>query len=252
MQYNKQFKQKKQFNVATVNSLKGYKSVNFKNNLKVQSEDDEEEISNQQSLGYFMKSSVQNQYIVDIDEPFVYPAYYRNIVQMLLSASEDDIVIFRYNSPGGREDSLLTLIDAVQNTEAHTIGVIVGECSSAASMLVMYMNTVVVAENARMLCHVASFGVGGKSPDVLAHVRHTSKIVDKLIRNTYHEFLSEEEIDDLLEGREIYLDADEIKERLALREDSLDESEQGCNQCENEGVTEVPPPVKPKKTKATT
>lgn len=170
------------------------------------------------SLGYFVKSLVQNQFTVDIDEPFTNPVYYRNIVQMLTEATEEDLVIFRINSPGGREDSLLALVDAVKNTQAMTVSVLIGECASAASLFSMYTDEVVVTDNARMLCHGASYSIGGKDPDIRAHVRHTTKTVDKLIRGSYKFFLDDAEIDDLLDGRELYLDSDEIKERFAKRQ----------------------------------
>lgn len=199
--------------------------INKLNNLsKLRSNklnDSEEEDTGMQmsnSLGYFVKSLVHNQFTVDIDEPFTHPTYYRNIVQMLMEATEDDLVLFRINSPGGREDALLALIEAVKNTQATTVSVLIGECASAASLFVMYTDEVVVTENARMLCHGASYSIGGKDPDIRAHVRHTTKTVDKLIRNTYKFFLEDSEIDNLLDGRELYLDSDEIKERFTKRQ----------------------------------
>ena len=197
------------------------------NKLKTRlNEDDEfehERTSN--SLGYFVKSLVQNQFTVDIDEPFTNPVYYRNIIQMLTEATEEDLVIFRINSPGGREDSLLALVEAVKTTQAMTVSVIIGECASAASLFVMYTDQVVVTDNARMLCHGASYSIGGKDPDIRAHVRHTTKTVDKLIRNSYKFFLDDSEIDDLLDGRELYLDSDEINDRFANRQVMYEQEE---------------------------
>ena len=177
------------------------------------------------SLGYFVKSAVSNQFTVDIDEPFTSPVYYRTIVQMLTEATENDLVVFRMNSPGGREDALLALIDAVKNTQATTVSVIVGECASAASLFVMYTDEVIVTDNSRMLCHGASYGYAGKDSDVRAHVNHTAKTVDKLIRNSYKFFLTDAEIDDLLDGRELYLDSDEINERFANRQSQYEQQE---------------------------
>lgn len=210
------------------------------------------------SLGYFVKSLVQNQFTVDIDEPFTNPVYYRNIVQMLTEATEEDLVIFRINSPGGREDSLLALVDAVKNTQAMTVSVLIGECASAASLFSMYTDEVVVTDNARMLCHGASYSIGGKDPDIRAHVRHTTKTVDKLIRGSYKFFLDDAEIDDLLDGRELYLDSDEIKERFAKRQYLYEQEElalQKAYEAEQKALNApkkapakkaVKPPVKPK------
>jgi ATP-dependent protease ClpP protease subunit len=198
-------------------------NTKLKTRLTEEEEFEHERMSN--SLGYFVKNLVQNQFTVDIDEPFTTPAYYRNIIQMLTEATEDDIVVFRINSPGGREDSLLALVEAVKTTQAMTVSVIIGECASAASLFVMYTDQVVVTDNARMLCHGASYGFAGKDSDVRAHVNHTAKTVDKLIRNSYKFFLTDAEIADLLDGRELYLDSDEINERFASRQDKYEQEE---------------------------
>jgi len=198
----------------------------FKPTFNTFNEDEEfEHERSANSLGYFVKSAVSNQFTVDIDEPFTNPVYYRTIVQMLTEATENDIVVFRINSPGGREDSLLALVEAVKTTQALTVSVLVGECASAASLFVMYTDDVVVTENARMLCHGASYGFAGKDSDVRAHVNHTAKTVDKLIRNSYKFFLTDAEIDDLLDGRELYLDSDEINERFASRQSQYEQED---------------------------
>ena len=226
------------------------KHNNFNTKLKTRLNEDEEfeheRMSN--SLGYFVKSLVQNQFTVDIDEPFTTPVYYRNIIQMLTEATEDDIVVFRINSPGGREDALLALVEAVKTTQAMTVSVIIGECASAASLFTMYTDQVVVTDNARMLCHGASYSIGGKDPDIRAHVRHTTKTVDKLIRSSYKFFLNDSEIDDLLDGRELYLDSDEINERFANRQAMYEQEEiaqQKAYEAEQKAqATPKKPPVK--------
>ena len=85
------------------------------------------------------------------------------------------------------------------------------------------------------------FGQNNSFPKDLLEYRNTSAIHDAII-----------------EGKEVYFDADEIRERLANREEareleySEDDNCYGCNQCENEEPPEVSPPSKPKKTKAIT
>jgi hypothetical protein len=86
-------------------------------------------------------------------------------------------------------------------------------------MLALHCDETEVSDNATMLCHNISYGTGGKGADVLSHVKHVSKTSDKLLRSTYKHFLTTQEIDDMISGKEIYLDADEIQERLDTRED---------------------------------
>lgn len=171
-----------------------------------------------EQLGYFFESQQMTQYTVPIDEDIGDPAYYRGIVNMLSSANEQDIVIFRINSRGGRMDGLLSLLDAIETTEAMTIADIVGECASAASILALNCDQCVAGKYAEMLCHEVRYGVGGKSSDNISHVQHIKKIADKLIWNTYEGFLSNEEIESVLNGKELFLDSDDIVERLNNRQ----------------------------------
>lgn len=208
-------------------------------NTKYQAEQDNDDgdfVGSKTTLGYFMKQKIATQYTVTIDEAFTEPSYYRGVVSMLMGASEEDTVIFLINSPGGRLSGLLTLLEGVNMTDATTLAVLVGECSSAASMFALHCDQVFVSENATMLCHNVSYGTNGKGSDVLAHVNHVAKTSEKLLRSTYLNFLSEKEVLELLNGQEIYLDSDEIKARLEQKQKATADQEQ---EPEPEQETEV-------------
>lgn len=169
-------------------------------------------------LGYFFESITSTQYTVPIDESFLEPSYYRGVVNMMAQASEQDVVIFKINSLGGRMDGLLSLLDAVDTTQAMTIADITGDCYSAASILALSCDQCVVGKHANLLAHEVSYGVGGKGSDNLSHVQHIKKISDKLIWDTYKGFLTDDEIESVLNGKELFLDSDEIVERLNNRQ----------------------------------
>ncbi len=173
---------------------------------------------NQIQLGYFVNSRTFHQYTVPIDEDFVEPSYYRNVVSMLEDADEGDTCIFKISSRGGSLSGLQTLLEAVKHTQAYTVAVLVGQCASAASILAMHTDDVVVTDSADMLAHFISYNTGGKGADIASHVAHITKTAEKLIRSTYEDFLTEKEIDAIIDGKEMYMDADEIRERLAERE----------------------------------
>ena len=179
-----------------------------------------------EQLGYFFESQQMTQYTVPIDEGIMEPSYYRGIVNMLSNANEQDIVIFKINSPGGRMDGLLSLLDAIDTTEAMTIADITGECASAASILALNCDQCVVGKHAELLAHEVRYGIGGKSSDNLSHVQHIKKISDKLIWDTYEGFLTDDEIESVLNGKELFLDSDEIVERLNKRQ-ALREAAEG-------------------------
>ena len=216
--------------------------------LPVFSEEEETEMVTEKQLGYFAKPRTQFQYTVNIDEPFVQPSYYRGVIQMLMDANEDDVVIFMCNSPGGYLSGLQSLLEAIKMTEATTIAVLVGQVASAASIFALHCDQIFVTDSANLLAHNVSYGTGGKGSDILSHVQHVSKTSEKLLRKTYEHFLTPKEIDEMINGREIYLDSDEIKQRLKQKEQALEDADQEVEQAP------VKKPRKPqtKKTETTT
>ena len=191
-------------------------------------------------LGYFFETINSTQYTVPIDEAFMDASYYRGVVNMLSQANEQDLVIFKLNSPGGNFTGLLSLLDAIDTTQATTIADITGQAASAASILALHCDQCVVGKYAEMLAHEVSYGVGGKGSDNLSHVQHIKKISDKLIWETYEGFLDDDEIESVLNGKELFLDSEEIVERLNARDEyrkalaeALKEAEE-----ENAGLTD--------------
>lgn len=202
---------------------------------------DQEDYSEENQLGYFVSSHQMCNYTVPIDGSFREPAYYRGVIQMLMNASEHDTVAFLINSPGGALSGLLSLLEAINMTEANTVALLVGNASSAASMFALHCNEVYVGDNSTLLCHNISYGTGGKGSDVLAHVQHTSNAANKLLRKTYKYFLNEKEIEDMLNGKEIYMEAEEIIERLQKREE-LKQAEIEAEEKQQQLLVEEPKP----------
>lgn len=199
--------------------LSQYKQ-NIKNSKNKSSSEDSNDVeySSQEQLGFFANYQQIANYTVPIDGPFREPSFYRGVINMIMNASEQDTVVFMINSDGGQLSSLLSLLESLNMTEANTVALVVGSASSAASMFALHCDEVYVGENATFLCHNISYGTGGKGSDVLAHVQHTTSSAGKLLRKTYKNFLTEQEINDMINGKEIYMESDEIVERLKQRE----------------------------------
>ena len=177
-------------------------------------------------LGYSFETQVSTKYTIHINEEIMDASYYSVISDLLDNANEGDLVIFKVNSPGGQLSGLNTILDAIETTEATTIADIVGDCYSAASILALSCDECVAGSYANMLCHEVRYGVVGKGSDNLSHVQHYKKISDKLIKTAYEGFLSAVEIQDVLNGKELFLDSEEIVERLKARAEYFQEREE--------------------------
>ncbi len=160
---------------------------------------------------------------VFFDEDIGKPSKYRDLIHLLFLADSYDQFVFVTNSAGGQLTTALAIIEAIKSTEASTRAILIGECHSAASMIALYCDDVIVTDSATMLVHTASFGTEGQSGNVKAHVDFISKHIRRLIDDTYSGFMSESEIADLYKGLEFWFDSKDISKRLDSRSKYLEE-----------------------------
>ena len=186
--------------------------------------DDEEDIifgTSKGPLGFSVKTRQMHNFLVHINEEIKSPDYYSKIFDLLLDANEEDCVSFFICSPGGRIDGLNVLLEGLRMTEAYTVAILIGEAHSAASILALNCDEVVATESSEMLVHSCRFGTSGKAADIAAQTAHTLKTTEKLARQTYEGFLTEDELSQMLAGKEYYFDAEQIVERLQKRVEFL-------------------------------
>jgi ATP-dependent protease ClpP protease subunit len=211
--------------------------ANLKSTPKYSSEEDEDQIFKNipSQLGYFRKTQTAQCIQVSIDEEIKEASYYRQVAQDIRDTSEGDIIEFDICSPGGRLDGLQVLLSAIYSTPAETIAKINGDCSSAASMLALHCDGVVVSPFATMLVHNVSYATGySKNADIKNMVEHISEYSEKLFRDTYEYFLTEEEIVKCLDGLQLYLNADQISERLRIKFQKMKQEQEEQEELEDE------------------
>ena len=211
-------------------------------------EEDESQIQ-QRLLPYTVQSKVQNIFRFKIDEFFDEPRYYRNVTDICLQAQEDDQIHFHLNSGGGSVSALNTCLDAISRTDAITVAVIQGDCHSAASILALHCDFVDVGLYATMLCHHASYPIPfQKAADVESMVQHYSENLRDLMQETYEGFMTPSEIQEMLDGKQFYMNSKEIVARLEARDEYFDAQVQALAE---EAAVEASKPVS-KPTKKTT
>lgn len=168
-------------------------------------------------LGFFKHVKQQTTIVVPIDESIKGPNYYRSVVQAIAELNEEDTVEFNINSPGGRLDGLISILSALEMSPCHSIANLSGSVCSAASMLALHCNEIKVSPYSTMMIHNISFGSTGKVSDIVGHVQHVRQTSDQLMRDTYHNFLTEDEINEVLKGQELWFNADEVVQRFTDR-----------------------------------
>lgn len=240
-------------------TTKAMKNIKTNNRLvkSSQDEDDEDDDCGGKRLGYFVKTQVNELIEIPIDEGIMSPSYYRNVTQRVRDAGEGDVIRFIVNSPGGRLDGLMSLLSNMLKTDAVTEAHIDGFVDSAASMLSMHCDNIYVSPYASMLVHHVAYGIGmNKAADIHQHVTYFNAYSEQFFRDTYQHFLTDEEIQKCLDGYQLYLNAEQIVERLQnkfniLQAQQEEECQGDCDGCNgdkddncydnNNVVTEVKP-----------
>ena len=200
-------------------------------------------------LGFTVRAQQSHMFTVHINEDIKCAAYYSKIFDMLLDAGEDDIVNIFISSPGGDLDGLNVLLEGIRMTDAFVRAILIGCTHSAASILALNCHDVVVTDSATALIHCPRTGYGGKQVDLESYTSHSKRISDKLIRNTYTGFLSEESISEVLAGRELWLDADQIRDRLEQRAKYFTEGLTKEDNAEAERTPDIQPQERRSKSK---
>ena len=179
------------------------------------------EFQQAEQLPYTLTTMTQNKYEFNLDEEITVPSYYRNLIEVLNNATEQDLVVLNINSDGGMLDSAISIIDALRNTRATTLAWISGSAYSAAGIIALSCQNLEVGEFASLMCHNSQYGLGGYTTDIKDRAVFEHKMISKIMHSVYKHFLSVDEVEAVLSNKTIWMDADEIVERFAKMQEKL-------------------------------
>lgn len=140
---------------------------------------------------------------------------------ILQSAGEDDLVIIHVNSPGGYLDTAIQLITQIKTSDAQVVCQIESQCCSAATMIALACQGLICYPHAYMMIHTSSGCSFGKQSDIKRQEDFYNEWLDNFFKDIYKDFLTEKEIQDVLGGKDIWLNSDEVMERFKHRVDII-------------------------------
>lgn len=181
---------------------------------KMDDYDSEITVTEDSSVAVVITPQVHNQIDIyltgEIGESSKYlPAYHT-----LVSASPDDVVYLHINSEGGNADTAIQFRHSIQNCPAMVVGVVQGTCMSAASMILLACDSFVVADFSILMCHNYRGISAGKGSEMFDQITFTRKWSEDMVREIYRGFLTEEEIVQIMEGKDLWMGHAEARERL--------------------------------------
>lgn len=223
--------------------MKSIQSKQFKaqqRKMKFRMDEDDEDDSSQKNSLYTITHAQQssNHFIVRIHSQIGPPSEYASLFNLLDNAGEDDYIVIDINSVGGHMDTAVLLRRAILSCDAHVTARIGITCASAATVIALAADSFELDTLSTFHIHTASLGLGfAKVNDLHAAAEHNIRLIDKFVRQVYEGFLSEDELESVLNGKEMYMSSDDLSERLEgliqARQEEMEEDEgNGCGSCD--------------------
>ena len=146
---------------------------------------------------------------------------YTDWLDTIRNCNENDIVKIHINSPGGDLLTTIQLVRALQETLATVICSVEGQCMSAATLVFLQADIVEISEHSMFMFHNYSGGTIGKGGEMYDNIVYERKWSERLFRDIYRDFLTEFEISSMLDNKDIWMDGEEVTERISQKAEKL-------------------------------
>lgn len=150
-------------------------------------------------------------YLIDIIDDI---ADYIDFLREVDSCRNGDLITIHINCYGGNADVGMNIYDCLRQSPANVEVSIEGACCSCASMIMLAGNCWRVTPHAHVMVHSWSEGIYGKWNEIISKFNYDKCVFEKQFRELYKDFLTDEEIEDCLKGKDFYFDSNETVKRL--------------------------------------
>lgn len=178
-------------------------------------------------------------YRIEIDDQINSISQFSTAIQVLEMAKPDDDVEICLQSNGGSVDACGAFLHAMKKCEAHIHVIATGGCHSAATHILLHAHSFELSDNFNSLIHCGSTGTVANLNEYNAKTAFDRNFIANMYRNIYEGFLTEDEIDRMLLGQDIWLDAKGWVERYNARNEYFKAKQEAA----------AKPPKKPRKKK---
>lgn len=159
-------------------------------------------------------SMTAHEYHVYLSDEIDDPIEYVDLLATLRRAEAHDLFYLYLNTPGGRLDTGLQLINAMHSSAARVVTILDPQAYSMGALLFLSGKELIVPDNSMLMFHNYSSGLRGKGNEQLAEVQAASRSFEKVMKKVCQPFLSADEIRNICNGQDLWLDSDDILKRL--------------------------------------
>lgn len=147
--------------------------------------------------------------------------------ELMRNASDTDVIKIHINSSGGDLFTAVQFMRVMAECSATIIASVEGACMSAATMIFLRANAYEISEHSMFMFHNYSGGTIGKGGEMYDELVYERKWSDKMMRDVYADFLTEDEIKAILDNKDIWMSADEVVKRLNKKNVAIEKAKNG-------------------------
>lgn len=173
----------------------------------------------QKSTYYSVPKGFKHEFYLsgEIEEPEKYAEWFH----LIRNSSENDDIILHINSRGGDAATAIQLMRVLKETQADVTACVEGDCMSAATFIFLSATSFDISEYSDFMFHNYSSVTAGKGGEMYDSVTHAKKWSDNLMKTIYKDFLSDEEIQQILDNKDIWMSGEEVMDRLKKRNEKI-------------------------------
>lgn len=145
------------------------------------------------------------------------PEKYVEWNHIIRTAGEGDVIYLHINCYGGDVMASVQLMRALSESRAQVIASVEGACMSAATFIFLIADAYEISDHSMFMFHNYSGFSVGKGNEMKEQIFHEEKWAKNLMEKLYKGFLTEAEIADVCNGRDIWMDPKEAGDRLEKR-----------------------------------
>lgn len=138
-------------------------------------------------------------------------------------ATENDVIKIYINSPGGDMFTAIQFMRVIAETRGTVISSVEGACMSAATMIFLIAEQFEVTPHSMFMFHNYSGGTMGKGGEMIDQLQHERKWSANLLKEIYENFLTQTEIESMLDNKDLWMDGTEVIRRLTDRNKILND-----------------------------
>lgn len=160
------------------------------------------------------------------------PDDYVELIDALYQGQPNHTIYLHLNTPGGALDITMQIINAIRTSEASVVGIADGPVASAGSLILFACPNIGIQPMSYVMLHDGSEGSIGKINENLKQAQFSAKLLSKIAHSVYEPFFTKEEIDSVLDGKDMWLTSEEVEERINKVKEQIEEVEDDSRRTE--------------------